>query len=139
MRHSKLSIAIKEMNLTLAEFSEKYIGVKGPTFRYRMDHGSLRLEDYHRILKATGKKWEELFPEKDLERPTMQIRKTKAVFSTPPVYPAPSVPSFEEKVEDEFKADPVKISSTPAQANPVKKEEEGGLDIPDISIPLDLG
>ncbi len=138
MRHSTLVIAINAMGLSLAEFSEQYMGLKTPTFRYRMEHGCLRLDDYHRVLKATGKKWEELFPEKELSRPTMQMRKTKAVFAKPPVYGSPPLTngkSFEARVEEEFKADPVKIS-VPAVQAPAKERD---LDIPDISIPLDLG
>lgn len=57
-----LTHAIMALGLGTKEFVQKKLGVKYEGFRYRVRHGSLRLEEYHKLMQLTGRSFEELFP-----------------------------------------------------------------------------
>lgn len=57
-----LTKAIQDFGMSPQQFAPEVLGLKYPTFQYRVRQGSLSLEDYHRILFTLGRSFEELFP-----------------------------------------------------------------------------
>ena len=56
-----LQKAIKAAGLTTKLVAER-LGIKYSTFQYRVRHGVLSLDDYHRLLAMFDQPFEELFP-----------------------------------------------------------------------------
>lgn len=88
----------KATGRNIMEFVGAVLGHKYGTFRYRLDKGVLSLDDYHKILHATGLTFEELFPN-PLRQVPRQFQKITIV--TPA--PAPKPPKKDkQKLMDAF-------------------------------------
>lgn len=59
---SPVTRAIQALGMSPKQFVEEKLGIKYPTYQYRVNHGVLRLEDYQRIMFWTGKSFEDLWP-----------------------------------------------------------------------------
>ncbi len=60
--YTRLTKAIKAAGYSTEQFAKEKLGLKYATMAYRIRAGRLALEDYHKILFYTGKRFEDLFP-----------------------------------------------------------------------------
>lgn len=110
-----LKRAISSLGLTTREFAAK-IGLQYATFNYRIRTGGFMLQDYHAILRLTGKEWKDLFPDPLAPKPQKielnlahaveqaTIKKPTVVKSKEPKpvkAPAPILPTPPARVEDQ--------------------------------------
>ena len=60
--YTPLAKAIEAIGMNTAQFATEVLGLKYATYSYRVRQGCLGLDDYHKIIVTTGRKFEDLFP-----------------------------------------------------------------------------
>lgn len=60
--HDNVTQAIVDAGLDIKEFVDKELNISYQMFRYRIRRNMLLLEHYHKIMHATNKTFDELWP-----------------------------------------------------------------------------
>ncbi len=126
---SIISQAIWATGMSVKEFVEQRMGLYYIKFHYRLKHGSLRLEDYHKLCYFTGRTFEELFPS-----PIIDGEVPVAIISPPKVL-TPKI-----KVESPKREKPIHVDISHKPEPPLIPPTKAFKFIDpfeDISLPLD--
>jgi hypothetical protein len=119
------------------EFVQNVLGINYQTFCYRLKTGVLRLEHIHKIIHATGKTFEELFPNpygapKYLQSVTIPTLPPPAARKERPPIAKEKKPFKAKAVEEDIVFTPVlpPVNTPP----PVRQKEEPVEDMPFIDL-----
>lgn len=119
----------------IGEFAKQTLGISKELFYYRKRQGTFRLEDYHKILRATGMTFEELFP-----NPLAPPKFLQTVVIPPVAGPSARItPPAVKKPRQEKKVVPPPVSPAPAKEIPPPQSErqyneEAPAELPDLDI-----
>jgi hypothetical protein len=133
---SPVTRAIQALGISPKQFVEDKLGIKYPTYQYRVSHGVLRLEDYQRIMYWTGKGFDDLWPSEWSQKKQQIPINLK---------PSPSLTPVRELITRSFHYSKPPTTATLPRLTPApqesKKKEETVMapPAPDLVSPYDGG
>jgi hypothetical protein len=140
---SPVTRAIQALGMSPRQFVEDKLGIKYPTYQYRVNNGVLRLEDYQRIMFYTGKNFHELWPsEWDQKSQRIPINlngetNRPSIAATNKV-PSPITRSFHYSPPPTTTILAPRLTPTPQESK--KKEENfSSPPAPDLPTPYEFG